>query len=149
MQAHKQCEEVALTSLSREHIAEYMSAMFNPNDFPSELPWLVHDKTEGHPLFATNLLQYLAERGDIAKVNAHWSLTRPLSEMELEAPESVRSMIGKKLDVLEEEERRALQYASIEGAEFLSSIAPAWFDEVDPEEQLARREDPSFNRDPR
>ena len=142
MQAHKLCEEVALASLSREHIAEYMGAMFSPNDFPSELPSLIHDKTEGHPLFATNLLQYMAERGDIAKVNAHWSLTRPLSEMELEAPESVRSMIGKKLDVLGEEERRALQYASIEGAEFLSTVAAALLgvDEVDLEEQLARLE---------
>jgi serine/threonine protein kinase len=142
MQAHKLCEELALGSLSREHIAAYLDATFAPNDFPPELTSLVHDKTEGHPLFATNLLQYLGERGDIAKVNAHWSLTRPLSEMELEAPESVRSMISKKIDALGEEERRALQYASIEGAEFLSTVAANLLgvDEIDLEEQLARLE---------
>ena len=75
-------------------------------------------------------------------MNAHWSLTRPLSEMELEAPESVRSMISKKIDALEEEERRALQYASIEGAEFLSTVAANLLgvDEIDLEERLARLE---------
>jgi serine/threonine protein kinase/tetratricopeptide (TPR) repeat protein len=140
MQSHNLCEEVALGSLSREHIAAYLDATFSPNDFPPELTSLIHEKTEGHPLFATNLLQYLGERGDIAKVNTHWSLIRPLSEMDLEAPESVRGMISKKIDALEEEERRALQYASIEGTEFLSTVTAKLLgvDEVDLEERLAR-----------
>ncbi|CAN5680712.1 hypothetical protein BH20ACI3_BH20ACI3_11140 [soil metagenome] len=142
MQAHKLCEEVALGSFSREHIAEYLDATFAPNDFPPELTSLIHEKTEGHPLFATNLLQYLGERGDIAKPNAHWSLVRPLAEMELEAPESVRSMISKKIDALGEEERRALQYASIQGAEFLSTVTAKLLgvDEIDLEEELAHLE---------
>jgi tetratricopeptide (TPR) repeat protein len=142
MQTHHLCEEVALHSLGRDHIAEYLNATFMPNDFPPELAALIHDKTEGHPLFATNLLQYLGERGDIAKVNAHWKLVRPLAEMDLEAPESVRSLIGKKIDALEEEERRTLQYASVEGTEFLSTVVASLLgvDEVDLEERLAHLE---------
>ena len=142
MQAHKLCEEVALGSFSREHIAEYLDATFAPNNFPAELSSLIHEKTEGHPLFATNLLQYLGERGDIAMASGRWSLVRPLAEMELEAPESVRSMIGKKIDALGEQERRALQYASVEGAEFLSTITAklVGVDEIDLEEQLAHLE---------
>jgi serine/threonine protein kinase/tetratricopeptide (TPR) repeat protein len=142
MQTHRLCEEVALGSLGREHIAEYLNTMFTPNDFPPELAVLIHDKTEGHPLFATNLLQYMGERGDIARSNAHWSLVRPLAEMDLEAPESVRSMIGKKVDALEDEERRTLQYASVEGTEFHSIIVAGLLgiDEVDLEERLAHLE---------
>src|SRR5258706_13828303 len=115
MLTHILCEEIALDSLSHEHIAIYLNATFTPNDFPPELSSLIHDKTEGHPLFATNLLQYLAERGDIAKANAHWSLVRPLSDMDLDAPESARGMISKKIDALSEEDRRPLQYASAAG----------------------------------
>src|SRR5258706_537581 len=142
MLTHNLCEEIALDSLSHEHIAIYLNATFTPNDFPPEFSLLIHDKTEGHPLFATNLLQYLQERGDIAKKNQHWSLARPLSEMELEAPESVRSMISKKMDALADDERRALQYASIDGAEFLSTILANLLDidEVDLEERMARLE---------
>jgi tetratricopeptide (TPR) repeat protein len=140
MQAHNLCEEVALGSWNREHIAEYIDATFSPNDFPAELTSLIYEKTEGHPLFAANLLQYLGERGDLAKVNNRWSLARPLSEMDLVAPESVRAMISKKIDSLEPEERRALQYASIEGTEFLSSVTAKLLDidEIDLEESLAR-----------
>jgi serine/threonine protein kinase/tetratricopeptide (TPR) repeat protein len=139
MKAHNLCEEIALSSLSREHIAEYVDATFAPNDFPAELTSLVHDKTEGHPLFAANLLQYLSERGDLVKANNRWSLVRPLAEMDLEAPESVRGMISKKIDALDAEERRALQYASIEGTEFLSLVTAKLLgiDEVDLEERLA------------
>jgi len=142
MLTHNLCDEIALDSLSREHITSYLNATFAPNDFPSELSLLIHDKTEGHPLFATNLLQYLQERGDIGRKNEQWSLTRPLAELELDAPESVRSMISKKIDALAEEERRALQYASIEGGEFLSTIVAKLLDvdEVDLEESMARLE---------
>jgi len=142
MQAHQLCEEIALDSLSPTHIQEYLNATFAPNNFPSEFAIHIHDKTEGHPLFAINLLQYLRERGDIAKPNEHWSLNRPLAQMELELPESVRSMIGKKLDSLEAEARRALEYASVEGQEFHSTIVAALLgiDEVDLEELLARLE---------
>ena len=142
MQAHHLCEEVALSSLGLDHIGEYLNATFAPNDFPPELAAMVHDKTEGHPLFAINLLQYLSERGDIGKNNAHWTLARPLSELDLEAPESVRSMISRKIDALEAEERRTLQYASVEGAEFLSTVAARLLDvdEIDLEERLAHLE---------
>jgi serine/threonine protein kinase/tetratricopeptide (TPR) repeat protein len=142
MQAHKLCEEIALDSLSLQHIQEYLNATFAPHSFPSGFAIHIHDKTEGHPLFATNLLQYLQERGDIAKTNEHWSLSRPISEMTLELPESVRSMIGRKVDALADEERRALQYASVEGQEFFSAVVADLLgvDEVDLEEMLAQLE---------
>lgn len=141
MQAHHLCEEIALGSWNREHVAEYLAATFSPNDFPAELTSLIHDKTEGHPLFAANLLQYLGERGDLAKEkNGRWSLARALSELDLAMPESVRAMIGKKIDALDAEERRTMQYASIEGTEFLSTVTAKLLgvDEIDLEESLAR-----------
>jgi len=140
MQVHNLCDEVALDSWNGQHIAGYVDATFSPNDFPAELATLVHEKTEGHPLFVANLLQYLGERGDLAKSNGRWSLARPLAEMDLAAPESVRAMISKKIDALQPEERRALQYASVEGTEFLSSVTAKLLgiDEIDLEESLAR-----------
>ena len=142
LQAHKLCEEIALDSLSPNHIQDYLNVTFAPNKFPSEFAEHIHNKTEGHPLFATNLLQYMQERGDIARTNDHWSLSRPLSELELEVPQTVRSMISKKVDSLAEEERRTLQYASVEGQEFHSPVVASLVgvDEVYLEELLARIE---------
>jgi tetratricopeptide (TPR) repeat protein len=62
--------------------------------------------------------------------------------MSLEAPENVRSMIRKKLGTLGEEDRRALQYASVEGDEFLSTVLAALLDsdDLELEERLAQVE---------
>jgi tetratricopeptide (TPR) repeat protein len=142
MQAHRLCEEIALDSLSPAHIQDYLNVTFAPHNFPPEFATQIYDKTEGHPLFATSLLQYLHERGDIAKKNDQWLLTRPLAKMDLEAPESVRSMISKQVHVLDEQQRRALQYASVEGQEFLSTVTASLLgmDEVDVEELFAQIE---------
>jgi DNA-binding winged helix-turn-helix (wHTH) protein/predicted ATPase len=131
VQAHRECEEVALGLLSREHLATYLDTRFAPNRFEPELAALIHGKTEGQPLFATSLVQFLVERGDIARVGEHWVLTRPLSELCLEAPVNVRKMMQKKIEALEVEDRRTLQYASIQGEEFISAVLAGQLD-MDP-----------------
>jgi DNA-binding winged helix-turn-helix (wHTH) protein/tetratricopeptide (TPR) repeat protein len=126
LRAHDQCEEMSLGLLGQNHMAEYLNTRFSPNDFPPALAALISRKTEGHPLFATSLAQYLAERDDIIRSDGDcWTLARPLSEMDLETPENVRSMIRRKVESLPEEERQVLFYASIEGEEFTSTVLAA------------------------
>jgi DNA-binding winged helix-turn-helix (wHTH) protein/tetratricopeptide (TPR) repeat protein len=141
LQAHNQCDEIALGLLDRHHLADYLDTRFSPNDFPPELAALIARKTEGHPLFATSLAQFLAERDDIIRSDDdRWTLARPLSEMDLETPENVRSMIRRKVESLGEEDRRALQYASIEGEEFTSTVLAGLLelDELVVEDRLDR-----------
>jgi DNA-binding winged helix-turn-helix (wHTH) protein/tetratricopeptide (TPR) repeat protein len=127
-QAHSECHEVGLGMLSQEHLATYLDNRFAPNRFEPELAALIYGKTEGQPLFATSLMQFLVERGDIARVGEHFVLTRPLSELCLEAPVNVGKMIRKKIGALEGEDRRALEYASIQGAEFMSAVLAGQLD---------------------
>lgn len=139
LQTQKLSEEFALDSLGEAQIAGFLDSHFRPNNFPPELSALIYGKTEGHPLFATSLIQFLAENGDIGEVNERWTLKRPLNEIRIEVPENVRSLIRKKIEALDENDRRALQYATIEGDEFLSTVLAALLnaDELDLEEQLA------------
>src|SRR5260370_20184725 len=109
MQAHGFCEEFALQALTGGHIAAYLNTRFAPNDFPADLAALIEAKTEGHALFVASLAQFLAERGDIARQNDLWSLTRPPAELVLEVPKGIRGMIRKKIEALAEPERRALE----------------------------------------
>lgn len=140
MEAHDQCDELPLGVLGREHIAHYLDVRFAPNDFSGGLADLVLEKTRGHALFATRLAQYLAERGDIVRTEDGWTLSRPLSEMDLEMPESVLSMIRRRIEALDEEDRRALRHASVAGEEFLSIIVAGTLgaDPLDVEERLDR-----------
>jgi tetratricopeptide (TPR) repeat protein len=140
LHAHNLCHDIPLGLLGLENIARYLNARFTPNDFPAELPDLIHQKTEGHPLFSVALIQLLAERGDISRFNTHWTLARPLTDQSLQVPESIRGMIRRKIEVLDEEDRRALQYASIEGEEFTSTIVAGMLgvDELALEQRLDR-----------
>lgn len=139
MQAHQQCDEIALDVLKTEDIANYLNLRFSPNDFPGELAGLIRKRTDGQPLFTVSLLEFLAVRGDIANTNSHWRLAMPLGEMDLEIPDSVRAMIRRKSEALDAGSRLALQYASVEGEEFLSTVLAKLLDrdELKVEEQLA------------
>ncbi len=138
MQAHRVCDEIALEPLADEYVRAYLDSRFAPNDFPAGFAELIQSKTEGHPLFVASLAQFLMERGDIALVDGRWSLMRPVTEVDLEMPTGVQGMIRKKIEALGEAERRALEYASVEGQEFTSAIASALLEteEVALEEQL-------------
>jgi hypothetical protein len=94
------------SSVAGEHLASYLDSHFAPNDVPPELSGLIYRKTEGHPLFSAALVQLLWERGDISRSNAHWTLARPLAELDLEVPENVLGMIRRKIEVLEDEDQR-------------------------------------------
>jgi predicted ATPase len=122
MQAHRLCEEIALGMLKLDHVIGYLNVRFSPNNFPPEFAAVMQAKTDGLPLFARSLLEFLADRGDIVKVNECWTLARPVSDLGLEVPASVRSMIRAAVDALSEDDRRALQYASVAGEEFLSTV---------------------------
>ena len=139
MQAHQQCDEIALEGLNERDIANYIAARFRPNDFPDELSGLIWKRTEGQPLFTVSLLEFLLSRGDIVNSDTNWRLARPLREMDLEIPESVRAMIRRKSEALDAGSRLALQYASVEGEEFLSTVLARLLDadDLNVEEQLA------------
>jgi tetratricopeptide (TPR) repeat protein len=139
MQSHQECDEIALRVLSADEIARLLDIRFHPNEFPGELASAIHQRTGGQPLFTVSLLEFLADRGDIAITTSHWKLARPLGAMDLKIPDTVRAMIRKKSEALDPSDRRALQYASVEGEEFLSTVLAKLLecDELQVEEQLA------------
>lgn len=132
------CSEIALGSLSAATLARYLDARFTPNNFSSELSKLLERKTEGHPLFATSFVDHLLEQGDIAEIEGIWTLNRQLAEVDIEAPENVYSVIRKNVEALDKSELRPIQYASIEGGEFLSTVVAELLgiDDLALEEQL-------------
>ncbi|MBK5295331.1 MAG: protein kinase [Acidobacteriia bacterium] len=138
MHARGVCEEIALGALVVRDIAAYLDAHYSPNEFPAELAGVIHKKSEGHSLFATGAIQLLAEHGEIVRDNGAWKLRQPLAQIELNAPVNVRSMIEKKVGLLNDQQRQTLQYASIEGEEFTSTTLAGLLeaDELELEERL-------------
>ncbi|MBW2721905.1 MAG: protein kinase, partial [Deltaproteobacteria bacterium] len=133
------CEEIALDFLGQDDIAQYLDIEFPGHSFPSDLIDFVHARTEGNPLFLSNVLGYLQNEGAIIDQDG-WQLARSLADIEDDIPQSIRSMIARKIDQLEESDRRLLVTAAVQGAGFHAVVVADAMDadEVDIEESLER-----------
>lgn len=109
------------------------------------LAQLIHQRTEGNPLFMINLVDYLVSQGVLARIEGQWRLQGEVTAIESWTPESLQQMIEKQIERLSAVERRVLEAASVAGAKF-SAAAVAAGTEIAIEEiearcsDLARRE---------
>jgi tetratricopeptide (TPR) repeat protein len=120
LRTHRLCHEIPLGPLSVGEVGELIEARFAPHRFPPGLATVIHHRTEGHPFFVSSLVQLLVDRGDIAKEGDVWT-ARSVSEADFDMPETVRSLVRRKVQALPDDDCVALQYASVMGREFLST----------------------------
>jgi predicted ATPase len=142
LQARGVCREVVLGFLSRPDMDRYLNLEFPQHRFPDELGDLIHAKTEGNPLFMVDLLRHLRDRQVLAQEQGRWVLAQSLPDLQRELPESVRSLIERKIAKLGKEDRRVLVAASVQGYEFDAAVVAEALalDAAEVEEQLERLE---------
>ncbi|HEX4170286.1 MAG TPA: hypothetical protein VHZ55_32875 [Bryobacteraceae bacterium] len=128
MKARQSCDEIVLDALTDDEVCILLCRRFEPNHFPDEFASLIWKRTDGNPLFTQSLLDFLVCSGDIVHDGVSWNLPSPPAQMVQKIPDNVRTMIRQKSEVLESDARVALQYASIEGEEFLSSVVARLLD---------------------
>ena len=142
--ARQQCDELPLEYLSEDAVAQHVAARFPSHRFPGELTALIHERTEGSPLFMVNTIDHLVSEGLIEPHEDGWRLTAPIDALKVGVPESIRQLIETQIDRLDARDQRVLEAASVAGAEFSVVAVAAALDEpvADLEarcEQLARR----------
>jgi predicted ATPase len=122
LQARGVCRELTLEFLSLGDIAAYLALEFPEHRFPVQFAAIIHAKTEGSPLFIVDLVQYLRDRQVIRQEGGRWTLAETVPDIERDLPESVRSMIQRKTEQLNDEDRHLLLAASVQGYEFDSAV---------------------------
>ena len=115
-------EEVALAFLSTADVVRYLALEFPGHKFPADFAASIHAKTEGSPLFMVDLLRYLRDTGGIVQEHGAWIVAHGVPDVPKDLPESVRGMIARKIEQVDEQDRRLLQAASVQGVEFDSAI---------------------------
>ena len=135
---HGLFEHLPLDSLAAGDVERYLALEFPSHQFPPAFASFIHGKTAGTPLFMADLVRYLRDSGCIAERQGKWRLERPIADLPRDLPESVRSMIARKIDQLDERDRKLLVGASVQGYEFDSATVSAatGIDAVDVEERL-------------
>jgi predicted ATPase len=145
LQLHGQCVELPLSFLTEAHVAKYLARrteteieterkqdrVFTATRGSKEatgvpqLARLIHQRTEGNPLFMVNLVDYLISQGVLARIEGQWRLQGEIAAVARWVPESLQQMIEKQIERLSPQDRRMLEAASVAGAEFSAAAVAA------------------------
>ena len=133
------CREIVPGHLDEGAINRYLALQFVDHSFPPEFAAVIQQRTEGHPLFVVDLLRDLRRRQILRQQEGTWIVAEELASLEKAMPESVRSLVQRKIDALDDDDRRLLAAASVQGVDFDTAILSAVLDR--PEEEVEDRLD--------
>ena len=132
LQAKQLCKELPLEYLTPAAMKDYLTVRFPGNKFPAGLATLIHERTDGNPLFMVNTVDYLLETGLIVqRAGGTWNLSVDIDNVELGVPDNIRQMMERQVELLDADKQRTLEAASVAGLEF-STLALAAGLEEDP-----------------
>ena len=136
LQVHHYCEELPLGYFTQDEVSQYLRRRFPGSQLPADLPRLIYEHTDGHPLFMVNVVDYWLAQGWLVQDQDHWELKVPGSEANIGVPESLRQMIEKQIERLSGDQQQVLEAASIVGVNFAAAAVAVALekDEVEIEE---------------
>lgn len=118
---HRQAVEVSLSPLSTEAIEAYLTERFAGLTLPGELAEAIHERTEGNPLFVSQLVDQLLDE-DVLRIDGEAKeLSFDAADVVRHVPRSLRAIVEHRVDMLTAEEREALEAASVAGVTFPSA----------------------------
>src|SRR5262249_36880055 len=115
---HRQCSEIALPYLGRANVEAYLARRFPTASFPSGLGALIHQQTDGNPLFVVAVVDQLRTRGFLVDTAPGWALTVPLETLQIEVPDDMRDMIQAQFRAMSLTDQALLEAAAVAGVEF-------------------------------
>jgi class 3 adenylate cyclase/tetratricopeptide (TPR) repeat protein len=113
---------IALRRLPQDGVAAMLRAL-SGQEPPAPLVQAVYAETEGNPFFVEEVFQHLAEEGKLFDAQGRWRADLRVGE--LEVPEGVRLVIGRRLERVCEECRRVLTAAAVIGRGFSFELLEA------------------------
>ncbi|HEV8712367.1 MAG TPA: AAA family ATPase [Candidatus Binatia bacterium] len=136
LRVHGHCAELPVRWLTEAAVAQYLAVRFDirvqhrPGFSTGQVPFqslaqVIHQHTEGNPLFMVNVVEHMVAQGSLVQVKGRWVLRGGVEEVAVSVPENLRQMIEKHLDRLSPEEQRVLEVASVAGMEFSAATVAA------------------------
>jgi DNA-binding SARP family transcriptional activator len=115
-------EPMSLKRLSEDGVAALLCAL-SGREPPSSLVEVVHAESQGNPFFTEEIFKHLAEEGRLYREDGDFRTEVSISE--LDVPESLRHVLGRRLQRLGDDGRRALAVAAVIGRAFTYELLEA------------------------
>src|SRR6185312_11002604 len=125
LQLHGHCDEIPLQFLSAAAVAQYLARRLPGHALPPAVARVLHQNTEGNPLFLVNTIDDLIEQGQLQEIDGHWQLSGPAEDIAARAPQTLWQLVEKQVERLTPDERVVLVSASVAGVEFSAAILAA------------------------
>jgi tetratricopeptide (TPR) repeat protein len=104
-----------LGGLSKDAVALMLNELSH-RQVPESLASLIFEESQGNPFFVEELYRHLVEEGKVFDTAGQFRTDITIDEIDV--PENVRLIIGRRLERLDENEKRALAAAAVIGRSF-------------------------------
>jgi predicted ATPase len=130
--------DLALPYLSTANVREYLQRRFaDPAD---RLALLIHERTDGNPLFVVAIAEELIRRGQVTNAGRGAAVDLVADRGDLAVPEDLLEMVTVQFHRLDPDERAVLEAASVAGVSFAPWMAArALGRDVEDVETIAQR----------
>ena len=129
LEIHGQCTELPLELLSADDVARYLAARFaaeGPLAVPFEaLARTLYQRTEGHPLFLTAMVDDLVREGVVQAVGTAWAIAAEDANTLGGIPASLRRMIVQQYEELSPQDQQVVEAASVAGMAWSAAAVAA------------------------
>jgi len=128
---HRLCSEIQLRTLSTADVQHYLDSRFTPNHFVDRYPDLaahIHARTDGNPLFMSEIVQHLQASNGLDWQHDQWVVTDTLEAALQEIPTELRQFIDLQVSRLGNATQQVLEVASLAGMEFSARLLAGFVD---------------------
>jgi DNA-binding SARP family transcriptional activator/predicted ATPase len=117
--------ELRLHALTPRAVGDYLELRFPESAFPRDLVELLHERTDGNPLFVEKVVDSWLESGSIAAKEGIFALQTTVAELSADVPATVRQLIEQQLHELDRADHELVEAAGVAGAEFVAAAVAA------------------------
>jgi hypothetical protein len=112
-----------LGGLSKDATAQMLRGLSQRQDVPERLVSLIFEQSQGYPFFVEEVYRHLVEEGKVFDEAGQFRTDVEIDEIDV--PENVRLIIGRRLERLDKNEKRALTAAAVIGFSFSFKLLTA------------------------
>ncbi|MEM9747485.1 MAG: adenylate/guanylate cyclase domain-containing protein, partial [Actinomycetota bacterium] len=107
---------IALDGLGADDTRELAARLLDVEELPHELTGRIPASTDGNPLFVRELVNMLVDDGTLERDGDRWRLT--IDADAIDVPPTIISLLASRVERLPDDERRAIELASVIGTDF-------------------------------